>query len=186
MTVYEAVMKRRTIRKFKQIKIDHNDLLKLVDCARMAPYAVNAQPLKFKIIDDKSLTDVIFPYTRWGAALADGTPKADERPVSYIAVFGDTEIKQNFIADSAAAATIMILAAEEMGISSCWLGAIDKEKITSELKIPERYKLEYLIAFGYPLQKSRAVDMKNQSTKYYLTDDQVVNVPKRTIEDILL
>lgn len=80
----------------------------------------------------------------------------------------------------------MILAAEEMGISSCWLGAIDKEKITSELKIPERYKLEYLIAFGYPLQKSRAVDMKNQSTRYYLTDDQVVNVPKRAIEDILL
>ena len=186
MNVYDAIMKRRTIRKFKQIKIDRSDLLKLVDCARMAPYAVNAQPLKFKIIDDKNLTDAISPHTKWGAALADGTPKDNERPVSYIAVFGDTEIKQNFTADSATAATVMILAAEEMGISSCWLGAINKEKIMSILKVPEKYKLEYLIAFGYPLQKSRAVDMKNGSTKYYLTDDEAVNVPKRAIEDILL
>lgn len=186
MTVYEAINKRRTIRKFKQTKVDYNNLLTLVDCARMAPYGANAQPLKFKIIDNEAELSAIFPYIKWAAYLTDGAPKAGERPVSYIAILGDTKIKQNFTADSAAAATTMILAAEELGISTCWLGAIDRDKIASILKIPNEYKLEYLIALGYPLQKSRAVEIKNNDTKYYLTDNSILNVPKRTLEEILI
>ena len=99
MTVYEAIMNRRTIRKFTQEPLKRDDRLKLVDCARMAAYGANAQPLKFRIVDDKDTMDKIFPKTKWAAMLEDGTPAEDERPTAYIAVIGDTSIKKTFETD---------------------------------------------------------------------------------------
>lgn len=186
MTVYEAIMNRRTIRKFTQQPVGREKLLKLVDCARMAAYGANAQPLKFKIVDDKETADEIFPKTKWAAMLDNGTPAEGERPAAYIAVIGDTDIKKTFEVDAGAAVTNMMLAAEEMGIATCWMGAIDRAAIKRILGLDEKYELVYILALGYPAQRSRAVEMKNGSTKYYLDDEAVLNVPKRSMEEILL
>ena len=45
MNVYDAIMKRRTIRKFEQKAVSEDNLVKLVDCARVAAYGANVQPL---------------------------------------------------------------------------------------------------------------------------------------------
>ena len=50
MNVYDAIMKRRTIRKFEQKAVSEDNLVKLVDCARVAAYGANVQPLKFMIV----------------------------------------------------------------------------------------------------------------------------------------
>ena len=186
MTVYEAIINRRTIRKFRQDPLKKDELIKLVDCARMAAYGANAQPLKFMIVDDKETLDKIFPKTKWAAMLDNGTPADDERPTAYIAVIGDTSIKKTFEVDSGAAVTNMMLAAEEMGIASCWMGAIDRAGIKQILDLDDKYELVYVLALGYPAQRSRAVEMKNGSTKYYLDDEEVLNVPKRSMDEILL
>lgn len=186
MKVYEAIMNRRTIRKFTQQDIPQEDLIKLVDCARMAAYPVNAQPLKFKIVNEHETLNRIFPSTKWAAALEHGTPAEKERPTAYIAVVGDTEIKKSFEVEAGAAVTTMMLAAMEMGIASCWLGAINRTEIKEVLSLGEQYELVYMLALGYPAQKSKAVPMLGESLKYFMGDDNVLNVPKRSLEDILL
>ena len=186
MTVYEAIMNRRTIRKFKQEKLNHNDLVELVDCARMAPYGINLQPLKFKIAEDEDLLKELFKTTAWAGMIKDGAPKENERPVAYIAILGDTQLKKSFDADAATAAVTMIYAAYEKGIASCWLGAIDRHEIKRILNIGDRYEVMYLVAFGYPAQKSKAVEAVNGDTKYYLDDEGVVNIPKRPLDEVLL
>ncbi len=186
MNVYEAIMNRRTIRKFTQEPLKQDDLLKLVDCARMAAYPANAQPLKFKIVTDKDTLDKIFPETKWAAMLSDGTPKENERPTAYIAIVGDTDIKKAFEVEAGAAATSIMLAALEIGIASCWLGAIKREEIKQILGLDEKYELPYIIALGYPAQKSKPVESLDGSTKYFMGDDEVLNVPKRSLEEILL
>ena len=55
MTVYEAVKQRRTVRKFKQQEVNKEDILKLIDAARLAPYGANLQPLKFSVIVSEEL-----------------------------------------------------------------------------------------------------------------------------------
>lgn len=188
METYEAITKRRTIRKFTQDKIKKDDLIKLVDCARLAAYGANSQPLKFKIIDDSKTLDEIFPSTKWAAMLSDGTPKENERPTAYIAVLGDMNLKASgmFEAEAGAAVTNMMLAAVEMGLGSCWLGAINREEIKKVLNLPEHLNVVYLLALGYPAQSSRAVDMKDGDTKYFLDDTNTVNVPKRTLDEVLV
>lgn len=188
MTVYEAIMKRRTIRKFRQEKIEKETLLKLVDCARMAAYGANMQPLKFAVIDNEEKLDAVFPSIKWAGYLADGAPKESERPAAYIAVLGDKEIKPNgaFETDAGAAVTSMMLAAEEMGIATCWLGAIDREALANVLKLPEKYALTYLLALGFPAQESRPFEMTDGNVKYFEDENGVINVPKRSLGEVIV
>lgn len=187
MNVYDAIMERRTIRKFTQREIPREDLIKLVDCARVAAYGANAQPLKFAVVTDKKMLDDIFPSTKWAAYLTDGAPKENERPTAYIAVLGDKSIKQNgaFEVEAGAAVTTMMLEAVEMGLASCWLGAIQRDNIKRVLELDENLDVAYLLALGYPNQKSRMVKM-DDDIKYFETEDGCLNVPKRSLDEVLI
>ena len=52
MNVREAIERRRTIRKFAQTEIDLATLHELIDCARLAAYGANMQPLKFMAVNN--------------------------------------------------------------------------------------------------------------------------------------
>lgn len=181
MNVTEAIKKRRSIRKFKQIPVRHEDLLTIIDSARYAAYGANMQPLKFAIMEN---ADEVYPLTRWAGYLPDWNPAEDERPLAYIAVLGDTDLRKEFGADAGAAVTNMMLTAEELGLATCWLGAIDKEKLREMLNTD--YPVLYLLAVGYPAQESKVTDIKDGSIKYYEDENGVINVPKRSLEDIML
>ena len=187
MNVYEAIFNRRTIRKFEQKPIPKMDLVKLVDCARVAAYPANVQPLKFAIIDNAETLKTLYPLTKWAGALADGAPKENERPMAYIAVLGDTSIKANgaFEVEAGAAVTTMMLEALEIGLGTCWLGAIQRDEIKKALMLPENLNVVYLLALGYSMQKSRMVEMKD-SVKYFESEDGTINVPKRSLDEVIV
>lgn len=188
MNVYDAIMKRRTIRKFEQKRVDRKDLEKLVDCARVAAYGANVQPLKFAVVDNEEALRKIYPSTKWAGALADGAPKKNERPAAYIAVLGDRNIRPNgaFEVEAGAAVTTMMLEAVEMGLGTCWLGAIMRDEIKKTLALDEKLDVVYLLAVGYPMQQSRIVEMKNGDVKYFESEDGTINVPKRSLEEVLV
>lgn len=188
MNVYDAIMKRRTIRKFEQKKVSRKDLEKLVDCARVAAYGANVQPLKFAIVDNEETLKKIYPSTKWAGALTDGAPKENERPAAYIAVLGDKNIKSNgvFEVEAGAAVTTMMLEAVEMGLGTCWLGAIQRDEIKKTLAVDESLDVVYLLAVGYPMQNSRMVEMQDGNVKYFESEDGTINVPKRSLEEVLV
>ena len=186
MEVSKALINRRTIRKFTQEAIPGRDLLDLVEYARVAAYPANLQPLKFAIIDKKVLTDKIFPHTKWAGYLTDGTPKENERPTAYIAVLGDKSIKNSFEVEAGAAVTSMMLGALDKGIASCWIGALDRAKIMDILDLDkDNLELLYLLALGYPEQESQICEL-TKDVKYFIDENHVLNVPKRSMEEILL
>lgn len=186
MEVLKAIKERRTIRKFKQTEIDKKILAELVDCARLAAMPANIQPLKFGIISDKELCDKIFPCTKWAGYLEDGTPKEGERPMAYIAVLGDNDIKKAFEVEAGAAVTNIMLAALEKGIGTCWIGALNREELMKVLDLPEKYSVVYMVALGYPMQESVAVDIENGDIKYFMGEDNILRVPKRTMNEVLI
>lgn len=185
MEVKDALLKRRTIRKFKQTPILENTLKELVNYARLAPFAANVQALKYKIITEKALCDKIFDNVKWAGYLPDGAPKEGEKPVSYIAVLGDTSIKQNFETDAGTAIFSIILGAWGMGIGSCFMGAIDRKNIAKILELEEKYSLLYIIALGYPLEESKECKYID-NPKYYYDEIGTLNVPKLSLEDIII
>ncbi len=188
MNVREAIERRRTIRKFQQTEIDSATLHELIDCARLAAYGANMQPLKFMAVNTEDKVSAIFPFIKWAGYLPDGAPKDGEKPTAYIAILGDTEIKKNaaFETDAGAAVTNMMLRAAELELGTCWLGAIDREKISAELNLAENLKLLYLLAVGVPMQESRTCEMENGNVKYFEDENGTINVPKRSLEEIIV
>lgn len=185
MNVTDAILTRRTIRKFQDRDVEESKLYKMVECAAMAASGANMQPLKYKIINKEDELLKIFPCTKWAGYLSDGAPKDGEKPHAYIAVLGDTDINSRFECDAGAAIANMMLAAVDMGLATCWLGAIEREKISEILNLSENLKVLYLLAVGYPAQQSRAVGMDG-SVKYWVDESETVNVPKRSLGEILV
>ncbi len=187
MNVREAIEKRRTIRKFTSRKIDKAELHELIDCARLAAYGANLQPLKFRTVTGEE-AEKVFPHTKWAGYLPDGTPKEGERPNAYIAILGDATIKKNedFGVDAGAAITNMMLRAVELNLATCWFASINRAEICKILNIPENLKLLYILAVGEGAQESVACDMIDGDVKYFLDENNILNVPKRSLEEIII
>ncbi len=187
MDVKTALRERRTIRKFTKQPIPRQDLIDLVDYARLAAYPGNNQSLRFAIIDEKALVDAVFVNTKWAGYLADGTPKDDERPTAFIAVLGDNSIKKTFEVEAGAAVTSMMLGAFDKGIASCWIGSLNRTEVMNVLGISkEKYSLVYVLALGYPAQKSRVCQMQDGDIKYFLDEENVLNVPKHSLDEVII
>lgn len=186
MQVQEAIWKRRSVRRFKQTAVAHTDLITLVDEARMCASGANIQPLKFAILDTPALVKQVFPYVKWAGYLPDWNPKPSEAPPAYIAVFGDTAIKNSFETDAGAAITTMMLGAVDLGLSTCWLGAIDRDALFRLLHFPSSLQLLYLLAVGYGAQESCSCAMEKDNCKYFFDKQNVLQVPKRALSDVLI
>jgi len=187
MSIYEMIISRRTIRKFKQEKIDPKILKKIVNAGRLAPSAANLQPLEYLIIDDEDLKKKVFPNIAWaGYIKPEGDPGKGEEPAAYIIILADKKINPAPERDIGASAENMNLVAGEEGIGCCWIGAFKKKKINEIIDVPANLSAELILAMGYPSEKPVPEDIeKNSSIKYYKDESGTLHVPKRKLDDIL-
>ena len=188
MKVREAIYTRRTIRKFRQEPVSEDILRELVEAGRYAPSGSNLQPLKYKLVGAAGAARV-FPHVRWAGAIApEGDPKPGEEPVAYIFILADTDIRASgYEMDVGIAAQNITLAALEMGIGSCMMGAVDRAALRAEFEIPAHLELSLVMALGYPAQKPVAVEMTSPDAyKYWLTPDGILHVPKRPLDEIIV
>jgi len=187
MDIYETIIKRRTIRKFRQEEIDKNILEKLVNAARLAPSAANLQPLEYLVITEDSLKQQIFPSLSWAGYLKPhGTPKKGEEPAAYIVILVNKKINPRPDIDIGAGAQNINLAAEEEGVGCCWIGAFKKKTVSRILNISQDYSIGLIIALGYPAEIAVFEDIdKDCSIKYYRDSYGTHHVPKRKLGDIL-
>ena len=84
MNVYEAAIRRRSIRRYQDKPVPYDVLKKCVDTARLAPSARNAQVCEYIIVDDGKLLPEI------SAAPAGPPGSADRRGSRQIAKSGST------------------------------------------------------------------------------------------------
>lgn len=187
MDTINVIHQRRTIRKFQQKPVSRELLTKIVGCARLAPQGANLQPVKYVVINDKAQVEKINAHVRWAAYIAPaGDPAPDEQPMAYVALVVDTSIKKNgYDVDVGAAGATLILAAQSLGLGSCWLGNIDRDEISALLSLPEGYVLHTMVALGYPAESPAAFD-ENGSIRYFKDASGRLHVPKRRLSDVMV
>lgn len=186
MTVIEAVQARRTIRKYTAEPVKPEDIAKIIECARLAPYGANLQPLKFAVITDETERKALYPFIQYAGYL-DWNPSFEECPKAFIVILNDTSIKptDKTECDSGAAGMSICLCATELGLGSVWLGAINRKAIKETLGLDEKYDVTYLIGLGYAAQSGSVYNM-DDSVKYYFDKNGDVHVPKRTADEIIV
>lgn len=188
MSVYDTVIKRRSIRRFQKKRIPSAILRKFINAARLAPSAANLQPCEFIVINKKEIVDRIFPTLRWAGYIEPrGNPPAGKEPVAYIVVLvnvNKSKRPEYAEADVSAAIENILLVAQDASLGSCWLGAIDRARIRNILKIPKYCEVRYVLALGYPDEKAKVEKIKD-SIKYWKDKKGTLHVPKRSLKEIL-
>lgn len=185
MTTKDAMLQRRSIRKFLPKEIPYDTLKEIVELARLYPSGGNLQPLRFAILSTPELTDALFADLRWAMYLPDYTIGELEKPTAYIVILKDVSIKKHCDYDVGAASTMVMLAASDMGLASCPIGNFHGGRLAELLRLPETIQPELVIALGYPAQESHVIPMAD-SIRY--TQDEQGNflVPKWNTEDVLV
>ena len=183
MNVENAILQRRSIRRFLPKAVPDEMLLKLCDLGRLYASGGNLQKIRYAIVSKEPTKSRIYRALRWAAYLP-GFPIAEnQHPAAYLILVGKEGEKTDF--DAGAAATTVMLAAEEMGLSSCCLGAIDREAIASVLSLPETERVLYVLALGYADEKSVA-EPYTDTVRYSEDGEGVLHVPKYSLREVLI
>ena len=182
--LYSLIIKRRTVRLFKDKKVPLRIIKKIINAARCAPSAANLQFLEYLVITDENLKEKIFPHLRWaGYIYPKRVPSPCARPSFYIVVLiNKTRTKKPDLRDVGAACQNILLALVSFNLGGCWIGALNKKALRKILKIPSIYKIDSIIACGYP-KESPVLEEKDE-VKYWLDEKNVLHVPKRPLEKI--
>lgn len=183
MKIYDLILRRRSIRRFKNKEVPFKILEKCINAGRLAPSGGNLQPMEFILVDDPNLVKGVFSTLSWARYLKEGAPKEGERPLAYIVIILNRNITQEARHDVGMAAENIILTALGEGITSCCIGTIEREELRKILKVPENFSIELVIALGYAGENSFAEEFKG--THKYWRNSKGVHVPKRLLEDVL-
>ncbi|GJQ59643.1 MAG: nitroreductase [Candidatus Scalindua sp. AMX11] len=186
MSVYETVIRRRTIRRFKQTPLSDDLLKRIVNAGRLAPSSANLQPIEYVVIDKPPFVEKVFATLKWAGYISpEGDPPLGERPVAYLAILINNKKSSGCCQrDAAAAIENMILVALEEDVGSCWLGSIDRDTLQNILKLPEYIIIDSVLALGYS-NETPAIERLEDSVKYWKDKEGTLHVPKRDLGDVL-
>jgi nitroreductase len=185
--IKDLVKKNRSYRRFyEEKKITKDELLDMIDTARLTASGANKQPIRYIISCDEETNSRIFPNLRWAGYLTDWDgPIEGERPTAYIIMVEPAGI--NAPNDEGIAGQTILLSAVEKGMGGCFIANVDRENLAKTLNIPSEYAIKLVIALGYPKEEVVIEEIvADGDIKYYRDETQVHHVPKIKLEDIIL
>ena len=185
----DMVKANRSYRRFcENEEISRENLLKLINLARLSPSGANRQSLRYYISCDKVQNEKVFPSLGWAAYFRDWPgPDPGERPSAYIIMVQDRGYKMVSAIDPGIAAQSILLGAVEMELGGCMIANIDKLNLQAALKIPEHLEILLVIAIGKPKEEVMIDEVAPDGDIRYWRDEKLVHhVPKRKMSDIVL
>ena len=188
----DLVKANRSYRGFdSSVAITRDELLDLVDHARLTPSSINSQPFKYFLAYEKEIVAKIQPATKWAGALSHlNLPREGKCPTAFIVICLDLNLGRtvaNCQKDVGIVAQTILLAATEKGLGGCMIGSYNTDEISESLNLDESIVPVLVIGLGKPDETIIIEEIPNgDSIKYYRDENDVHFVPKRKLEDIIL
>lgn len=174
--VLSSIMARRSIRKYLDKPVEHEKLELIVKCGINAPSGMNRQPWVVRVVEDQKLiADVTEVYKQANAEQVkhDKDFKNMFRNAPNLICIG-TPANGGGELDAGLLGENIMLAAQSMGLGTCCLGGPVRFLLSNEkckffldrLDFPADYKLNYIIAIGYPDEQPDAKPRDASKVKY--------------------
>ena len=174
--VLNNMMARRSIRKYLDKPVEHEKLEVIVKCGINAPSGMNRQPWIVRVVEDQKLiADVTEVFKQQN-------PEQVARDKNFKNMFRNapnlicvcTPVNGGGELDAGLLGENMMLAAQSMGLGTCCLGGPVRFLLSNEkckffldrLDIPADYKLNYILAIGYPDEQPEAKPRDTSKVKY--------------------
>ncbi len=179
--VINAIKSRRSVRSYKSVSLSRETFKAIIEAGCYAPTGHNSQPWHFSVVQDRAL-------------LGEVNTKAKQVmsgiPVDWIQNIGknpDVDIthkapaliivscKKGAIsgpADCTAAMENMMIAAESLGVGSCWMGFVSfifkDAGMMKKLGVLEEYEPQQAAVFGYPEGEKKQAPERNLDVATYI------------------
>ncbi|MCP3942881.1 MAG: NAD(P)H-dependent dehydrogenase/reductase [Desulfobacteraceae bacterium] len=149
---YELIKQRRSTRKFKKQPIEKEKIDQLIEAALRSPSSKGFNPWRFIIVNRSELLEKL------AAAKPHGSSFLARAPLGIV-VCADPLVSDVCIEDASIASTFIHLAAQSLGLGSCWIQIRKRNHTPSKsadnyikdlLHIPDNIMIESIIAIGYP------------------------------------
>lgn len=146
-----VLQNRYSCRAFSANPVEQEKVDRILEAGRIAPTAVNKQPVHVWAVSHPVTLEAIKGVTRsnYGAPLilVVGCRPADAWVRRY-------DGKNGAGADASIVATYLMLAAENEGLATLWVGSFDPELLKGILPGSDGYELVAMINVGYPADGS--------------------------------
>lgn len=149
---FNTVLQRRySCRAFSQNPVEQEKVDRILEAGRIAPTAVNKQPVHIWAVSSPETLEAIKGVTRsnYGATLilVVGCRPGD----AWVRRYDD---KNGAEVDASIVATYLMLAAENEGLATLWVGSFDPALLKGILPGTDVYELVAMINVGYPADGS--------------------------------
>ncbi|MHA1210971.1 MAG: nitroreductase family protein [Candidatus Heimdallarchaeota archaeon] len=166
MDVMEAIMTRRSIRKFKKDPVPKELVDKMLKAAMQAPSAGNRQPWHYVVITDREKLDKVPEFHDYSKMIK-------EAPLAILVCAKVTHDKycDYWVQDCSAATENLLLAAHGLGLGAVWLGIYPRqERVTGLkdlLKLPGDIIPLSLNVIGYSNEEKKPADRFDTERIHY-------------------
>ena len=170
MTFLDLVSSRQSVRAFDPDRsVEKEKIERIIEIARLAPSACNAQPWSFVVVDDPELKNKVADAT--SSRVLGMNHFTKQAPVHLLLVEEKVNIssgiggwikKKDFAQmDLGIVAAHIVLAAEAEGLGTCIVGWVDEDKVKDLLHIPASKRVWLDIVIGYGTQPLRNKNRKS-------------------------
>ncbi len=167
--VFKIIQKRRSIRKYQDKPVEKEKILKIMEAARLAPSATNRQPWRFIAVTEKKTisylaAEALGPINKWAACAPCIIVGCSVRKNVVTHYIGEVLSGVRYhLLDVGIAMEHIVLVAEEIGLSTCWMGWFNERKLKKILNIPLLWRVVSLLSVGYA-----AKDYNTKPKKRYM------------------
>lgn len=152
------VENRESVRSYSNAPVGHEKIQRILETARLAPSACNAQPWTFIVVDNPEIKNKLADATSSKiVGLNHFTKQAPVHivvvmePANFTSKFGSLVKQKHFpLIDIGIAAEHICLAAVAEGLGTCMIGWFDEPAVRKLLSIPSKSRPVLIITLGYP------------------------------------
>ena len=145
MKFLELAKTRYSVRKYQKKAVETEKLTAILEAGRVAPTAANKQPCLFIVLNDKEalekLSKACSPHDAPLAIII-----CADKNVAWTRPFDQASMIE---VDSSIAADHMMMCAQDLGLSSCWITYFDPAIVCKEFNIPNHIIPVNILSIGY-------------------------------------
>ena len=182
----DSLLKRnRSFRGYdRSVEVDRGQLLEMVKTATWVASGMNAQPLRFRLVNGDEAAKV-HPLVKLGAALPEEhLPHPGEEPSAYIVICSTVEENRIVDMDLGIAAQSILLKATEMGLGGIFILNFNAAAVQAALSL--QMKPLAVLGIGKPAERIFLMPCNAGDPLAYYRKEGVHYVPKIKVEDLIV